>query len=91
MGSRVVIKQREAVEMTPGGLAIPVVAQKAEDIGTIVAVGPGNKDKHGKPIPLTLKVGDEVIYSRYSGTEMEMNGQKVVIMDESAVYAVRSL
>lgn len=83
LADRVVVKAAEAEEKTAGGLIIPDTAKEKPQKGTVVAVGAGKKDE-----PMTVKVGDEVLYGKYSGTEITVDGQPYLIMRESDIYAV---
>lgn len=83
LADRVVVKAAEAEEKTAGGLIIPDTAKEKPQKGIVVAVGAGKKDE-----PMTVKVGDEVLYGKYSGTEITVDGQPYLIMRESDIYAV---
>jgi len=88
LGDRVVIKPSAAEEKTKGGIILPDTAKEKPVVGEIVAVGPGKKSEEGKLIPLDLKVGDKVLYGKYSGTEVTVDGQEYLMMRESDVFAV---
>jgi chaperonin GroES len=79
---RVVVEPATAEDRTAGGLYIPDTAKEKPQRGTVVAVGPGKKDE-----PTTLKEGDHVLYGKYSGTEVQLEGKDYLIMKESDVYA----
>ncbi|MGI6321681.1 MAG: co-chaperone GroES [Bacteroidales bacterium] len=83
LADRVVIEPAPAEQKTAGGIIIPDTAKEKPQQGTVLAVGPGKKDE-----PITLKVGDVVLYGKYSGTEMNIDGKDLLIMRESDVYAV---
>lgn len=83
LADRVVVEPAEAETKTASGIIIPDTAQEKPQQGTVVAVGPGKKDE-----PTTLKVGDKVLYGKYSGTELKVDGKDVLIMRESDVFAV---
>ncbi len=83
LADRVVIKAAEAETKTAGGIIIPDTAKEKPQKGTVVAVGPGKKDE-----PTTVKVGDSVLYGKYSGTELNVDGQEYLIMRESDIYAI---
>src|SRR5271155_5594900 len=85
---RVVIKRIEAEEKTKGGIIIPDTAKEKPQEGEVVAVGPGGRDDSGKLIPLDLKVGDRILFGKWSGTEIKMHGEEVLIMKESDVMGV---
>jgi chaperonin GroES len=88
LGDRVVIKPSPAEEKTKGGIILPDTAKEKPVIGEIVAVGTGRKADDGKVIPLDVKVGDKVLYGKYSGTEVTLNGEEYLIMRESDVFAI---
>ena len=85
---RVVVKRIEAEEKTKGGIIIPDTAKEKPQEGEVVAVGPGGRDDSGKLIPLDLKVGDRILFGKWSGTEIKMQGEEVLIMKESDVMGV---
>ncbi len=88
LGDRVVIKPSPAEEKTKGGIILPDTAKEKPVIGEIVAVGSGRKADDGKLIPMDLKVGDKVLYGKYSGTEVTLDGQEYLIMRESDIFAI---
>ena len=83
LADRVVVEPAPAEEKTAGGIIIPDTAKEKPQKGKVVAVGPGKKDE-----PVTVKVGDAVLYGKYSGTEITVEGQDYLIMRESDLYAV---
>lgn len=85
LADRVLVEPAPAEEKTAFGIIIPDTAKEKPQRGTIVAVGPGKKDE-----PMTLKVGDTVLYGKYSGTELAVEGKDYLIMRESDIYAVLS-
>jgi len=85
---RVVVKRIEAEERTTGGIIIPDSAQEKPSQGEITAVGPGGRDEAGKLIPIDLKVGDRVLFGKWSGTEVKLDGQELLIMKESDIMGV---
>ena len=85
---RVVDKRIEAVEKTAGGIIIPGTAQEKPQEGEIVAVGPGARDDAGKLIALDVKVGDKVLFGKWSGTEIKLGGQDLLIMKESDILGI---
>jgi chaperonin GroES len=88
---RVVIKAMEAEEVTKSGIVIPDTAKKERpQEGEVVAVGPGRLDDSGKVIPVAVKVGDKVIYSKYGGVEVKVDDQDYLIMREDDILAVVS-
>ena len=86
---RVVIKAMEAEEVTKSGIVIPDTAKKERpQEGEVVAVGPGKLDESGKPIPMAIKTGDKVIYSKYGGVEVKVDDQEYLIMREDDILAI---
>jgi chaperonin GroES len=85
---RVVVKRIDAEEKTAGGIIIPDTAQEKPSQGEIVAVGPGGRDESGKLIPIDLKVGDTVLFGKWSGTEVKIDGKDLLIMKESDIMGV---
>ena len=85
---RIVVRQSEAEETTAGGIVLPDTAQEKPHQGTVVAVGPGNLLDSGERGKLSVAKGDEVLYAKYSGTEVEIEGDTYVILKETDVLAV---
>jgi chaperonin GroES len=85
---RVVVRRIEAQEKTAGGIIIPDTAKEKPHEGEIIAVGPGARDESGRVIPLDLKVGDRVLFGKWSGTEVRIDGQDLLIMKESDIMGV---
>ena len=85
---RIVIRQVEAEQTTASGLVIPDTAKEKPQEGEVIAVGPGRVDDNGNRIPVDVKVGDVVIYSRYGGTEVNYDGQEFQILSSRDVLAV---
>jgi len=85
---RVVVKRIEAEEKTTGGIIIPDTAKEKPSQGEITAVGPGGRDEAGKLIPIDLQVGDRVLFGKWSGTEVKLDGQELLIMKESDIMGV---
>ena len=85
---RIVIRQVEAEQTTASGLVIPDTAKEKPQEGKVIAVGPGRVDDNGNRIPVDVKVGDVVIYSRYGGTEVKYDGQEFQILSSRDVLAV---
>ena len=85
---RIVIRQVEAEQTTASGLVIPDTAKEKPQEGEVIAVGPGSVDDKGNRIPVDVKVGDVVIYSRYGGTEVKYEGQEFQILSSRDVLAV---
>ena len=87
LGNRIVVKRQEA-KTTKGGILLPETAQEKPRQGVVVAVGPGKADEKGKNRPLDVKVGDEVLFSSYSGTEYKLAEEDFLILSEEDVLAV---
>jgi chaperonin GroES len=85
---RVVVKRLEAEEKTKGGIIIPDTAKEKPQEGEVVAVGPGGRDENGKLIPMDLKSGDRVLFGKWSGTEVKIEGDDLLIMKESDIMGV---
>ncbi|MBE9514348.1 MAG: co-chaperone GroES [Chloroflexi bacterium] len=90
LGDRVVIKPTPKEEVSKGGIVLPDTAKEKPQEGEILAVGPGKLSEDGKLMPMEVKVGDKVIYSKYAGTEFKLDEEEVVIMRESDILAKRS-
>jgi chaperonin GroES len=85
---RVVVKRIDAEEKTKGGIIIPDTAKEKPSQGEVTAVGPGGRDEAGKLIPIDLKVGDRVLFGKWSGTEVKLDGEELLIMKESDIMGV---
>jgi len=85
---RVVVRRITAEEKTKGGIIIPDTAQEKPSQGEVIAVGPGGRDESGKLIPIDLKTGDRVLFGKWSGTEVKLDGEEFLIMKESDVMGV---
>jgi chaperonin GroES len=85
---RVVVRRLESEEKTKGGIIIPDSAKEKPQEGQIIAVGPGGRDEAGKLTPLDVKEGDKVLFGKWSGTEVKIDGQEVLIMKESDIMGV---
>ncbi len=85
---RVVVKRIEAEEKSKGGIIIPDTAKEKPQEGEVVAVGPGGRDENGKLIPIELKSGDRVLFGKWSGTEVKLDGDELLIMKESDIMGV---
>ncbi len=88
LGDRVIVKPKEAEEKTKGGIILPDTAKEKPVEGTIVAAGAGKVTDDGKTIALLVKVGDVVLYGKYSGTEVKIDGEDYLIMRESDIYGI---
>jgi chaperonin GroES len=87
LDDRVVVEPLEAEDKTAGGILLPDTAKEKPQRGRIVAVGPGKQRDDGERTPLSVKVGDEVIYGKYAGNDVEVDGLKVKILRESDILA----
>jgi chaperonin GroES len=85
---RVVVKRIEADERSKGGIIIPDTAKEKPQEGEVVAVGPGGRDENGKLIAMDLKAGDRVLFGKWSGTEVKLDGEELLIMKESDIMGV---
>ena len=86
---RVIIKRiEESAEKTAGGLFIPDSAKEKPQEGEVIAVGPGGRDESGKLIPIDVKAGDRVLFGKWSGTEVKLDGEELLIMKESDIMGV---
>jgi chaperonin GroES len=85
---RVVVRRIEAEEKTKGGIIIPDTAKEKPQEGEIVAVGPGGRDEAGKLVPMDVKAGDRVLFGKWSGTEVKIDGEELLIMKESDIMGV---
>jgi chaperonin GroES len=85
---RVVVKRVDAEEKTKGGIIIPDTAKEKPQEGEVIAVGPGARDESGKLIPLDLKAGDRILFGKWSGTEITLHGEDLLIMKESDVMGI---
>jgi len=85
---RVVVRRLEGETKTSGGIIIPDTAKEKPSEGEIIAVGPGGRDESGKLIPIDLKVGDRILFGKWSGTEVKIDGEELLIMKESDVMGV---
>jgi chaperonin GroES len=90
LGDRVVIKPTPKEEVSRGGIVLPDTAQEKPQDGKVIAAGPGRLTEDGKRIPMDVKKGDKVIYSKYAGTEFKLDGEELVVMREGDILAKRS-
>ena len=88
LGDRLVIEPIEQEEVTAGGIVLPETAKEKPQQGKVLAAGPGARDDEGKRIEMDVKVGDKVLYAKYSGTEFKMNSKKYLILRESDLLAI---
>ena len=85
---RVVLRRLEGEEKTKGGIIIPDTAKEKPQEGEVVAVGPGGRDEAGKLLPIDLKPGDRVLFGKWSGTEVKIDGEELLIMKESDILGI---
>jgi chaperonin GroES len=85
---RVVVKRIDAENKTKGGIIIPDTAKEKPSEGEVIAVGPGGRDESGKLIPIDIKAGDRVLFGKWSGTEVRLDGEELLIMKESDIMGV---
>ena len=85
---RVVVERIEAEEKSVGGIIIPDTAKEKPQQGEVIAVGPGGRDEAGKLIPIDVQVGDRVLFGKWSGTEVKIDGDEYLIMKESDIMGV---
>jgi chaperonin GroES len=85
---RVVVKRIDAEDKTAGGIIIPDTAKEKPSQGEVVAVGSGGRDESGKLIPIDIQVGDRVLFGKWSGTEVKIDGQELLIMKENDIMGV---
>jgi chaperonin GroES len=88
LADRLVIKPLEEEEVTPSGIVLPETAKEKPQKGEVLAVGPGARDDEGKYIPLDVSVKDTVLFAKYAGTEIKVDGEKVLILRESDILAI---
>ena len=88
LGARVVVEPIEQEEITAGGIVLPDTVKEKPQRGKVVAAGPGDRDEDGDRIPMDVKVGDVVLFAKYSGTEIKVDGKKLLILRESDLLAI---
>lgn len=88
LGGRVIVEPIEQEEMTAGGIILTETAKEKPQEGKILAAGPGERDEDGKRIAMDVKVGDRVLYAKYSGTEVKVDGKKLLILKENDILAI---
>ena len=88
LADRLVVEPIEQEEVTAGGIILPETAKEKPQQGKVIASGPGRTDDEGERIAMEVKVGDKVLYAKYSGTEIKLEGKKVLILRESDILAV---
>ena len=88
LADRLVVEPIEQEDVTAGGIILPETAKEKPQQGKVIAAGPGRTDEDGKRIPMDVSVGDKVLYAKYSGTEIKLDGKKVLILRESDILAI---
>ena len=88
LGDRVIVQANKAEETTKGGIILPDTAKEKPSQGKIIAVGAGATNDKGEIVPLTVKVGDAVLYGKYSGTEINVDGEEYLIMRENDIFGI---
>ncbi len=88
LADRLVVKPLEQEEVTSGGIVLPETAKEKPQKGEVLAVGPGGRDDEGKHIAMEVSVKDTVLFAKYAGTEIKMDGEKVLILRESDILAI---
>lgn len=88
LGNRVVVEPEEQEEITAGGIVLPETAKEKPQKGNVLSVGPGERDEDGKRIPMDVAPGDKVLFAKYAGTEIKVEGQKLLILKESDLLAI---
>jgi chaperonin GroES len=88
LADRLVVEPTEREEMTASGIFVPETAKEKPQEGKVVAAGPGRKDDEGKRIPMDVAAGDRVLYAKYAGTEIKLEGTKYLILKESDILAI---
>lgn len=88
LGGRVVVEPIEAEDVTKSGLFLPETAKEKPQKGTVLSVGPGERDDKGKYLPMEVKVGDVVLFNKYAGTEIKVDDKKIMILRENEILAI---
>ena len=88
LGSRVVVEPIEMEEMTAGGIVLPETAKEKPQKGKVLSIGPGDRNEEGKRVPMDVSVGDTVLFAKYAGTEIKVEGKKLLILKESDLLAI---
>lgn len=88
LGDRLVVEPKEQDQTTPSGLVLPETAKEKPQEGEVIAVGPGRRDDDGNRIAMDVSVGDRVMYAKYGGTEVKIDGKKLLIVKESDILAI---
>ena len=88
LGNRLVVEPLEAEEVTAGGIVLPETAKEKPQKGVVLSIGPGERDDKGKRIEMDVQAGDTVLYAKYGGTEIKVDGKKLLILKETDVLAI---
>ena len=88
LGSRLVVEPIAQEDITAGGIVLPETAKEKPQKGTVLAIGPGDRNDKGERVPMDVQVGEVVLYAKYSGTEIKYDGKKLLILRESDVLAI---
>jgi len=88
LGSRVLVEPLEQDDITAGGIVLPETAKEKPQQGLILAIGPGSRDEDGKRIPMDVAKGDKILFAKYSGTEIKLDGKKYLILREEDILAI---
>lgn len=88
LGNRVVVEPIEQDDITAGGIVLPEIAKEKPQKGKVLSVGPGDRDEDGKRIPMDVSTGDTVLYAKYAGTEIKIDGKKLLILRETDLLAI---
>lgn len=88
LGDRLVVKPLDEEEVTPSGIVLPETAKEKPQKGEVMAVGPGARDEDGKRIPMDVSKGDKVLFAKYAGTEVKLDGEKMLILREGDILAI---
>jgi chaperonin GroES len=88
LGDRLLVKPLEGEEITPGGIVLPETAKEKPQKGEVLAVGPGARDDEGKRVSMDVSKGDKILFAKYAGTEIKLDGEKLLILRESDVLGI---
>jgi len=88
LADRLVVEPKEQEEVTASGLVLPETAKEKPQQGTVLSIGPGRRDDDGNRVPMDVAVGDSVLYAKYAGTEIKIDGKKLLILKESDILAI---
>ncbi len=88
LGNRMVVEPLEAEEVTAGGIVLPETAKEKPQKGLVLSIGPGERDDKGKRIEMDVQAGDTVLFAKYAGTEIKLDGKKLLILKESDILAI---